>query len=89
MWFLIRSAFWLGLVFAKIDWPADTPVPPDSGAIASAAAAGVASLCAEHPVPCARAARQAMSLTLAPPPIEAPREAIQIVAPPRKSRGAV
>ena len=92
MWFLIRSAFWLSLVFARINWPVDTPAIPDSGAIASAAAAGVASLCAEHPVPCARAARQTMSALpsaaaetiVAPPP-----QAEQFVPPARKSRRPV
>ncbi len=59
MWFLIRSAFWLGLVFSWIDWPGGAPTPPDAAAIADSAATGAASLCAQHPGACLRVARQA------------------------------
>ena len=59
MWFLIRSAVWLGLVFAHMDWPADTPSLPDARAIASVATEKATALCAENPVACLKIASQA------------------------------
>ena len=59
MWFLIRSAFWLGLVFAHMDWPADTPALPDARAVASAATEKATALCVANAAACLKIASEA------------------------------
>ncbi len=59
MWFLIRSAFWLGLVFMHMNWSTDAP---DRRALADAAAKGLSNLCASNPDACLRAAGRASQL---------------------------
>jgi hypothetical protein len=59
MWFLIRAAFWLGLVFAHMDWPADTLALPDARAIASAATEKATAVCAANAAACLKIAGEA------------------------------
>ena len=74
MFFLLRCAFWLGLVFSALPWDGDA-VTSDlaagaAGAAASAQAAATAkvqSLCLKDPVACARhAAEIGKALGVAP-----------------------
>ena len=66
MFFLLRCAFWLGLTFAMIDWPAGPSPLPLASLLAQNAAdkAGqeIASRCAADPQACLDAARKVESL---------------------------
>ena len=66
MWFLIRSAFWLGLVFAHMDWPADAPALPDARAVASAATEKATALCVANAAACLKIASEANAAMTAP-----------------------
>jgi hypothetical protein len=70
MWFLIRAAFWLSIVFAALPWPQGSglrPSTPDAiwsgirssiaAALGKARAAGE-KLCMDSPVACLKAAAQ-------------------------------
>lgn len=57
MWFLVKAAFWLGLVFLLL--PDNSPQPagrrlPAAGEVAAAVAEGAAALCRSHAEACAR-----------------------------------
>ena len=55
MFFLIRCAFWLGLVFSAMEWPADTPkLPTATQAVAQVAALPLAAQAASQVVTGAR-----------------------------------
>ena len=52
MGFLLRTAFWLGLTFSAMDWPAGAPAVPTAGAVAAQAG----KICVEAPQVCLKAA---------------------------------
>lgn len=57
MFFLLRTAFWLGLTFSAMEWPGAAPVPPTVDGIAAQATLQAAKLCAGTPRACLEAAR--------------------------------
>ncbi|ACK50619.1 conserved hypothetical protein [Methylocella silvestris BL2] len=67
MWFLIRSVFWLSIVFAFLPWPENSLIGQISAALQSGAKAAImaaidearttgASACAKAPAACLEAA---------------------------------
>lgn len=60
MFFLLRCAFWLGLVFSAMQWPGDAPKLPNaneaSAQVAAHVATGVRKVCTRNPAACLEAA---------------------------------
>jgi hypothetical protein len=72
MFFLIRTTFWLGLVFCAMDWPADAPSIPTKEVVVSAAAGQASKLCARNPQACLEAAGLASDFVKPPAPAQKP-----------------
>ena len=81
MWFLVRTVFWLGLVFTRIDWHMEPVVAPSAEAVASLATTEIGAICAVNPRTCVRAAAKAGEL--------AGKASAAVSAPPPKTRGRV
>jgi hypothetical protein len=62
MFFLLRSAFWLGLTFSAMEWPSDGLSPSAASELAAQAAAHATRLCAENARECVEAARAARAI---------------------------
>jgi hypothetical protein len=69
MRFLLCTAFWLGLVFAHMDWRDDalSSTVADTKAIAAKAADGAQKLCASHARACLDAVARAGAANLPKP----------------------